>query len=163
MTSTHLHYFKYDGTEHWRIETELIREDESGWWLRGHPGAKAERPGHVVVEKVGFLCRVPRGMWWAAFWNHDRENEYELYIDIATPAEWRDGELQLVDLDLDVARDWDGRVHLLDEDEFADHAVKMGYPADVRHAARASADALLEAVTARTPPFDLFDARAYEP
>jgi protein associated with RNAse G/E len=159
MTSTHLHYVKYDGTEHWRIEAELVREDEAGWWLRGQPGAKAERPGLVVVEKVGFLCHVPRDAWWAAYWNFDRENDYELYIDVASPAEWHDGELRLVDLDLDVARDWEGRVHLLDEDEFEDHAVKMHYPDDVRRAARSSADALVEAVTARTPPFDLFDAR----
>ena len=85
-TITHVHYFKYDGTEHWRIETELTREDDAGWWLRGFAGAKAERPGLVVVEKVGFLCFVPRDAWWAAFWNFDRENDFELYIDIATLA-----------------------------------------------------------------------------
>ena len=37
--------------------------------------------------------------------------------------------------------------HLLDEGEFAEHAVQMRYPEKIRQAARATADALVAAIT----------------
>ena len=158
-TPTHVHYFKFDGSEHWRIEADLVDEDEHGWWLRGYPGTRTWRGTELSsVERVGFLFLVPRDAWWAGFWNFDHDGPYELYIDIATPARWQDGELQLVDLDLDVVRGWDGSIQLLDEDEFEEHAVKYAYPDDVRAAARQSAASLLDRVARRVPPFDLVDA-----
>ena len=51
-------------------------------------------------------------------------------------------------------------MHLLDEDEFAEHAEQLGYPDEIRTQARASADWLVDAVTHRVPPFDRFDAVA---
>ena len=41
-----------------------------------------------------------------------------------------------------------------DEDEFAEHQVAYGYPADVVAAAQASCDALVLAVRAGLPPYD---------
>jgi hypothetical protein len=41
-----------------------------------------------------------------------------------------------------------------DEDEFAEHQVAYGYPADVIDAARASCDEVLTAVRAGLPPYD---------
>ena len=155
---SHIHYRKYDGSEHWRIEVQLLREDDRGWWLRGRAGGRATRPGHEVIEKVGFVALVPRGAWWVAFWNFDRDGDYELYVDVATPAVAVGGELELVDLDLDVVRGWDHTVQVLDEDEFAEHTVRFGYPDDVVRSARAAADELVEAITRGDPPFDLFDA-----
>ena len=159
MTATSIHYFKYDRSEHWRIEAELERQDERGWWLRGHEGARVWKGDEVAnVEKAGFVALVPRDDWWAAFWNFDRTGPWELYIDIATPATWTDGELQLVDLDLDVVRSWDGAVQLLDEDEFELHAGMYGYPEEIRDRASATAAQLVERVRAGEPPFDVFDA-----
>lgn len=51
-----------------------------------------------------------------------------------------------VDLDLDVIRDHDGTVRLDDEDEFAAHRVRYGYPDEVMGEARRSARALQEAL-----------------
>jgi uncharacterized protein len=154
-----IQYFKYDGSEHWRIEADFVREDDVGWWLRGHPGYRATREGHPPsVEAVGFVFLVPRAAWWAGFWNFDRSGPYELYIDVATPASLEGRTFRLVDLDLDVVRTWDGDVELLDEDEFVEHSHRFGYPAEIIESARRSASELLVQVRERVPPFDLFDA-----
>ena len=79
--------------------------------------------------------------------------------------------LRAVDLDLDVIRlpdplppveqrPWDvppagpGETFVDDEDEFAEHQVAYGYPADVVAGAQASCDALVAAVRAGLPPYD---------
>ena len=61
----------------------------------------------------------------------------------------------MVDLDLDVVRDRDGTVAVLDEDEFADHQVRFGYPAEFVERAQSTADHLVDALTNRIEPFDL--------
>ena len=67
--------------------------------------------------------------------------------------------LRAVDLDLDVIRGADrtgggGRVWIDDEDEFADHRVRFGYPTDVIRAATTSCDRVLADVGSRHPPYD---------
>ena len=60
----------------------------------------------------------------------------------------------MADLDLDVLRlRQDGEVLLVDEDEFADHQVRYGYPAEVIRRAEQAAAWLLEAIRARAEPF----------
>ena len=58
-----------------------------------------------------------------------------------------------MDLDLDVVRCWDGRVAVLDEDEFAEHQVQLGYPAELIDQARVTCDWLVSTVAARAEPF----------
>ena len=78
----------------------------------------------------------------------------EIYIDVTTPAAWHGTFLRAVDLDLDVVRGFNGTVIIDDEDEFLEHQVAYGYPADVIAAARASADELKVAVSAGAAPYD---------
>jgi predicted RNA-binding protein associated with RNAse of E/G family len=48
-----------------------------------------------------------------------------LYIDITTVPRWVSGDqVEMVDLDLDVIRRFDGPAEILDEDEFAEHQVR---------------------------------------
>jgi hypothetical protein len=79
--------------------------------------------------------------------------------------------VRMVDLDLDVVRLADpmpdhaleaavaagrtsGEIYVDDEDEFAEHQVAFGYPADVIERAQASCDEVLAAVRAGLPPYD---------
>ena len=59
----------------------------------------------------------------------------------------------MVDLDLDVRRRRSGEVELLDEDEFAAHRVRFGYPVEVVAAAEAAAQWLIASVRDRIEPF----------
>ncbi|WP_220449594.1 DUF402 domain-containing protein [Nonomuraea longispora] len=77
----------------------------------------------------------------------------EIYVDVTTIPEWRDGEVTMLDLDLDVIRLRDGRLILDDEDEFAEHQVLLNYPPDLISQAEATARWLLDAVRERKGPF----------
>ena len=55
---------------------------------------------------------------------------------MATPPYWDGDVLRSVDLDLDVIQGLSGRVWVDDEDEFADHRVRWGYPRGRRPRAR---------------------------
>jgi hypothetical protein len=79
--------------------------------------------------------------------------EWRVYVDIIAPADWLDTSVRMVDLDLDVYRSFDGRVRMLDEDEFADHQVALGYPQHLIEGARQSADRVLELVRNEVEPF----------
>jgi protein associated with RNAse G/E len=70
------------------------------------------------------------------------------------PPVWHEGLVRLVDLDLDVIRDWSGRVWVDDEDEFAEHRVLFGYPDDVVRLAMDSCDRVRAAMMTGAAPYD---------
>src|SRR5690348_5265578 len=77
----------------------------------------------------------------------------EVYCDITTPAAWSDDTVTVVDLDLDVRRRRWGDIERLDEDEFAVHQVRYGYPDEVVAEATAASFWLAEALGNGTEPF----------
>ncbi len=59
----------------------------------------------------------------------------------------------MVDLDLDVVLTREGHLFVDDEDEFAEHQVELGYPAEVVALAERWRDLVLAAVAAGDEPF----------
>jgi protein associated with RNAse G/E len=161
---------KWDGTEHWRFDGTYLGRDGHGLWvgyrtgtLFSRPGRqfRSKNPGLVLFGDVGWVADIYRG--------HPRGAR--LYIDLTTVPEWRavpdagDGpafEVSAVDLDLDVLAQEPGTKQartrgesfIDDEDEFAEHTVRYGYPPSVVARVRADADGLLAAVRAGEPPYD---------
>jgi protein associated with RNAse G/E len=153
-------YRKYDGSLHWHHRGLLLGEDEHGVWtgcVAGSSGHKGNGP--AVAWPNPFVMLFPRDAWWTAAFNA-APNKHEIYCDISTVPEWRDGEVTMIDLDLDVIRTRRDvlkgrtrRIFLDDEDEFEEHRIRYAYPPDVVQNARDSAAWLMKAVTAGTPPF----------
>jgi uncharacterized protein len=149
-------YTKYDGRLHWHYTARLLGSDAHGVWLGAPAGRALQRGDEPPITMVHpCVTLIPAGEpWWTAVFNGEPAAT-EIYCDIATEPRWlHPGEVTMADLDLDVVRMRDdGRVLLLDEDEFADHQVQYGYPADVIRQAEQAAGWLLAAVRARTEPF----------
>ncbi len=106
------------------------------------------------VEQIPFVLLVPHDAWWTAMFNPPPRTS-EVYCDITTPARWRGDTVHLIDLDLDVVRRRDtGLVELRDEDEFAEHRLRFGYPDDAgRRAPRRPREWLYDALGDGTEPF----------
>ena len=152
---TTVRFTKWGGTLHWHFELERLGEDEHGVWLGAPVGTRMQRGSEPpITEQSGCVQLVPRAGGWAALWNRTRD--VEIYVDIASEPVWSDdgSVVTLVDLDLDVVRWRDGRVEILDEDEFAEHQVALGYPAAVIAAAEATTAEMVRALTERIEPFD---------
>ena len=152
---------KWGGQPHYRGEMVHLGDDEHGTWLWGALGRtifRGDTPLFVTEHPV--LQLVPPGAWWALSWwiGHPR---LELYVNINTPAEWQGDRIVYVDLDLDVVRMVDGRVEIVDRDEFEEHQVAYAYPADIVARTEAAATEAFELTTARRAPFDGEAARGW--
>jgi protein associated with RNAse G/E len=148
-------YRKYDQSLHWHLWMRRLGSDEHGVWL-GAPAGTVQRKGEdgpPVVSDHPYVMLFPAGGWWTAAFN-GQPSSLEIYVDIATPATWpHDGEVTMVDLDLDVIRRWDQSVSIVDQDEFAEHQIRYGYPADVVTAAERAADQLHALLAGGAEPF----------
>jgi uncharacterized protein len=151
-------YRKYDGSLHWHMTMTWLGEDEHGVWAgaRGpHETRRGDEP--PVLIEWSYVTLFPRGPWWTATFNAAPART-EIYCDISSPVRWPGPrEVTMIDLDLDVCRLRDGTVVLLDEDEFAEHQVRYGYPADVIAESERAAEWLKSALADDREPF----ARAY--
>ncbi|MEZ0072328.1 DUF402 domain-containing protein [Planotetraspora sp. GP83] len=153
MSEVRVVYRKYGGSLHWNHPGRLLGEDEHGSWVGCSAGTVGQR-GHEppVVWEMPFVMLFPRDQWWTATFNADG-HETAIYCDVTTVPVWQGGEVTMVDLDLDVLRFKDGRLHLDDEDEFAEHQVLYAYPDEVISQAERSAAWLMDAVGRASGPF----------
>jgi hypothetical protein len=152
LRTVRLVFTKWDGRLHWHFFLRRLGEDEHGVWLAVPAGTPYQRGyEEPLIESDGFLVLIPSTGSWAALWNLKKEPE--IYVDVTSPPEWSDGVVTAVDLDLDVVRYRDGRVRVLDRDEFAEHRALMAYPQTVVDGAEATARWLTEAMAARREPF----------
>lgn len=146
-------YRKYDGTAHRDYPARRLAEDDLGTWLGVSAGTRSVYHGRPSVEQIPFVVLVPHDAWWTGMFNPPPRTS-EVYCDIATPAEWEGDTVRIVDLDLDVVRRRaTGAVELRDEDEFAEHRERFGYPEDVADHAQQAARWLLGALGDGTEPF----------
>jgi protein associated with RNAse G/E len=148
-------FTKWDGREHWVYDGVYLGEDEHGEWI-GHPaGTLMSRPGRSFTDTTDWLTLVPSDHRpWLATYN-TLQHHLRIYIDLTTPAVWDGATLHTVDMDLDVVVRRDGQApYIDDQDEFAEHQLTFGYPAEVVALTERTAHQLLTAVNAGDPPFD---------
>lgn len=149
---------KWGGRPHWEFDAVFLGSDQHGDWLGVPAGTEMVRPGAAYVAPTHQACLVPppgpdadRG-WLGTF--HDVGGPVRAYVDITTPPAWSGSTVRAIDLDLDVLLGNTGRAWVDDEDEFADHRVRFGYPDEVARAALASCDRVRALVAGAVAPYD---------
>jgi hypothetical protein len=151
----HVQTRKWPDAPHWEFDATVLGVDDFGHWVGVRKGAWLSRPGSGFPAHCDQVVLLPHDAWWVAtFYGDDAERPVDVYVDITTPVTWADDLVHTVDLDLDVVQGTAGRIWVDDEDEFADHRVSLGYPAEVTANAMAACQSVLDAVTASTAPFD---------
>ena len=146
-------YQKYDGTAHRDYPARRLTEDDLGIWLGVTAGTPSVYHGRASVERIPFILLVPHSAHWTGMFNPPPRTS-EVYCDITTRARWEGDTVHLIDLDLDVVRRRaTGLVELRDEDEFAEHRERFGYPEDLVREAHLAADWLMGALGDGTEPF----------
>jgi len=146
---------KWPDRPHWEFDAVRLGEDEHGVWVGAQPGTPMSRPGASFVTDQAQVSVVPRDAGFVAtFYAPGGRSPCDVYVDITTVPRWSADHVSAHDLDLDVVRGWTGRVWVDDEDEFADHRVRFGYPADLVRLATTSCAAVHDALVGRRPPYD---------
>jgi len=150
---------KWGDRPHWESDAVTLGQDQHGRWLGVPAGTRMSRPGATLVTDDAMVALVPtQGCYFASFYSDRRgslaQDWVRVYVDISTRPVWDGSTLRLVDLDLDVVQGRTGRVWVDDEDEFADHRVRFGYPSDVVRLAVRTCEEVRRAVQSGVPPFD---------
>ncbi len=124
---------KYDGSIHYRFETEEILRTDSVLVICKEPDAqisgyrgefKSGRSSLVFMFSDRFYNVI---LMWERDWSPRM-----IYVNIATPAVWDHREVSAVDLDIDVFRMCgNSEITIDDEDEFEIHRKKFGYPQEL--------------------------------
>lgn len=151
--TVHVDFRKWQNILHWQFEMEVAGTDEHGLWLFAPAGTTVRRGLEPPkVQEFPWVKLITENNWWSAVWN--AEDEFEVYVDIATPAVWSGTTVTMIDLDLDVVRyRGNGAVAILDEDEFIQHQQELGYPARLIDRARSAAALLVGALESASEPF----------
>lgn len=149
-----IRFTKWGDLPHWSFDMFRLGVDEHGVWLWMPAGTTMQRGADSPILSKNLAVKlITPDSWWTAIWNDGETSKYELYVDIATPAEWDADTVRMVDLDLDIARRRGGAVEIHDEDEFEEHQVLYGYPDHIIDKARTETARLAVAVEARSEPF----------
>ena len=91
--------------------------------------------------------------WYNIFRFHEPDGSLRnYYCNIAIPFTFDDATLEFIDLDIDVVVWPDGRVEVLDRDDFEQNSVNFGYPDDVIAAAEQSLVEIMELIEADRLP-----------
>ncbi|MBC9715181.1 DUF402 domain-containing protein [Streptomyces sp. TRM66268-LWL] len=146
MTPVTVDIRKYDGRCSARWSARRLGADDHGTWLATAEGVRVSSADGGWVTRFPYVMLVPEDAWWTA--TFCRPPGPEVYCDVCTPAQWSaDGtEVRMVDLDLDVVRLRGVPPHIEDEEEFAAHRLRFGYPDEVVAEARKACARLYAAV-----------------
>lgn len=159
METIDIDFRKWPDTPHWHYQMYALGEDSHGRWFWAPTGTATQRGTETPSEASSTWVKViPHNGWWSAVFQSG--SDLSLYIDVCTPAEWSDGWVKMIDLDLDILRQRDtGTIVLDDEDEFLEHQLTLNYPQRIVDTARTTAAELMVKVQQRREPFgDVGDA-----
>ena len=151
-TPVRLELTKWGEHPHWQMPAVYLGADAFGDWVGFPVGTHMTRPGASYTTANLQVGLVPDAPYLATF--HGPGFTIWTYVDMTTVPVWDGDVLRAVDLDLDVIERLDHTTYVDDEDEFADHQVRFGYPPEVIDLARASCTSVLAAVSGGTAPFD---------
>jgi uncharacterized protein len=152
---------KYDDSLNYFWPARVVQEDDAGFTWATPAGAPFTRPDRVIPVPHDWLGRVWYDRWYAVDASLAPPSRgtapgtlLHYYCNLGMPGAWTGSVFRYVDLDLDVQIYPDGRHELLDEDEFAAHQVRYGYPDAIIAATEQAARDAIALARAGGTPFD---------
>jgi uncharacterized protein len=147
--------YKYDGTEHRRW---TARESSVEGSLVIMTGAFEKEINHPLLGKI---CRGTTSVehywtdrWYSVFRFTEPSGELRnYYCNVNAPPSYDGRVLTFVDLDIDILVTPDFEFQVLDEQEFAENALRFNYPVNVLEMTHAAVAELIELIENRQFPF----------
>ncbi|MFS0735263.1 DUF402 domain-containing protein [Microbacterium sp. 1P10UB] len=152
---------KWDGGVHWVHECVYLGRDQWGEWFGQPAGWRSTRPGRDFATDHASVTLLPLSGDYA-YTHNAPPHPTSVYIDIAWDVRWDEGSDPTgIDMDLDVVSRVDRGIYIDDRDEWDEHRVGYGYPAEIVEHLDALATELERQVTAGLTPFDPTTASAW--
>ena len=84
---------KWPDDRHWEFDAVRLGADEHGIWCRGRAGHVMASATRSLTAAADHVTLAPYDDWYlATFYGDDPQRPCDVYVDIATPPVWYDGE-----------------------------------------------------------------------
>lgn len=146
--------YKHDGSLH--------RTWSKGFVLESNPQqvvVVTNKTWVIEADKRKWLTREPAICFfypdkWFNIITMIRKSGIYYYCNLASPSLYDGEAIKNIDYDLDIKRYPDGRIQILDEDEYIEHSIQMNYGDDIKWIVENQMDGLIELVENQTGPFN---------
>ena len=147
---------KYDGREHRRWATQLLRREGPLLVLDAY---FPEEISHDLLGTIAVGTHSLEYYWLDRWYNvfrfaHPGGELRNYYCNVNRPPTLDNDVLSYVDLDLDILVAPDYSYQILDAEDFEENAKLYGYSHEIRTAARRAVDELVGLIEAREFPFN---------
>ena len=157
MSPVTIRAYKYPAKLHYELNAELIELTDQYAMVRSEAGRTFK---HYTKQKEFIIPYVSiewfffnRGYTVAATIKENEEVMY--YCNIAEPAQYIDGVVSFVDVDLDYIKEVGEQWKLVDKDEFEQNSKLFSYPAALMEAALSSLERLKLDIAQDQYPFNI--------
>ena len=147
--------FKHDGSLHrtWSLGFVIEANDERTVVVTNKTWV-TEADGRKWYTREPAICFFYPNHWFNILCMMRKTGVY-YYCNLASPAIYDGEALKHIDYDLDVKVFPDGKVVLLDEDEYEEHSREMNYPDTIKTIIEDELQELLDWIEEKQTPFDV--------
>ncbi len=152
--SIYIQSFKHDGSLHrtWAKgyvmeanEKRIVAVTNKTW--------VTEADGRKWITREPAICFFYPDKWYNIICMIRKAGIF-YYCNLASPSIYDGEALKNIDYDLDVKVNQYGECTILDEDEYEEHGIQMGYSSDLKRAIETSMERLLIEIQSGKSPFD---------
>ncbi|MFI5731055.1 DUF402 domain-containing protein [Kribbella sp. NPDC051587] len=150
---------KWGNKRHYEYDATFLGVDEYGAWLSAPQGTHFWRPDHEFHSGFPQVILLPNGKkpWYVHYFGKSdtgKPPRHYTYADISTPWNEASGTFSVVDLDLDVIGQVDGKIRIDDVEEFFSNRDDLQYPPDVAAVALETCLRIYSQMRTQQAPFD---------
>lgn len=146
--------YKHDGSLHRTWATGYVIEvNEKRTVAVTNKTLVSESDGRKWVTREPAICFFYPDKWYNVICMI-RKTGIHYYCNLASPSIYDGEAIKNIDYDLDVKVSPTGKTTLLDEDEYDEHAMHMGYSEDLKKAVRRGLDRLMVDIRLQNSPFE---------
>jgi protein associated with RNAse G/E len=146
--------YKHDGSLHRTWAKGLVIDvDAKKYVVVTNKTWVIEADGRKWYTREPAVCFFYTDRWYNVI-SMMRKTGVYYYCNLASPSLYDGEAIKNIDYDLDVKVYPNGGYDILDQDEFEEHAIRMGYDSDVIDVVENSLDQLLKRIDARQAPFN---------
>ncbi|WP_415623814.1 DUF402 domain-containing protein, partial [Macrococcoides canis] len=130
MKEYNVNTYKYDNSIHYSWKSELIEESETYILLKSLPPRKLihHTRGQTFVYDNASLEFISKSDGFTINTDIYRDGDIEYYCNICSLPILKENNINIVDLDIDMIIDKEGKYYFVDEDEFEINKIKYQYP-----------------------------------
>ncbi|QCT74787.1 DUF402 domain-containing protein [Macrococcoides canis] len=164
MKEYNVNTYKYDHTIHYSWKSELIEENESYILLKSLPPRKLihHTRGQTFVYDNASLEFISKSDGYTINIDIYRNGDIEYYCNICSLPILKENNIDIVDLDIDMIIDKEGKYYFVDEDEFEINKIKYQYPDNLITEVSHLKEKLESLYRSKVFPFDGFLLRYIE-